>query len=432
MERSAGSIGTPITGFGAGDTIKLEQGNITSDVVTSNRDGTYTISLYTNPYYAAVVFTHVTLAAGTTAAQVAFKASGGETLVYVACFLSGTRIETEAGEIAVEDLAVGDSVVTLEIAGHTAGPAGERVLRPVRWLGHSRIDLGGLDEHAARQAAPVRVCAHAFAQDVPARDLLITPEHCILVDGGLIPARMLVNGASIVRDYSVRHYTVHHIECDRHAILLSDGLTTESYLDTGNRASFAASAKAVHDAAQGSATWASHAAAPLTTARDVVEPIWRRLLARAEQLGLQAPAMPARAEVARPSALHLELEDGTVLRARRCNGERHFFVLPAGTGRAILVSANGVPSEIEGPFVDDRRRLGVLVESATLWKDLRSAALSLGSSRLRGWHPPEQPDRPSWTDGRAEIDFDPVSQPTVLEVMLAGRYPSSCPMTRAV
>lgn len=107
-------------------------------------------------------------------------------------------------------------------------------------------------------------------------------------------------------------------------------------------------------------------------------------------------------------------------------------MLPAGTGRAILVSANGVPSEIEGPFVDDRRRLGVLVESARLWTDLRSAALSLGSSRLRGWHPPEQPDRPSWTDGRAEIDFDPVSQPTVLEVMLAGRYPSSCPMTRAV
>ena len=417
VQGNAGSITTSITGFASGDSIVIEEGDITSETATRNSDGSYTISLYQNPYYAAVVFTHVSLGSGVAASQIAFKVSGNETIVTIACFLTGTRIATDQGNIAIEQLSPGDQVVTLE--------GGERVLRSIRWLGRRDIDLTGLDEQAARDAAPIRIHAHAFAANIPARDLLVTPEHCIFVDGGLIPARMLVNGASIVQDRSLLRFTVHHLECERHAILLSDGLTTESYLDTGNREGFGATDPAHHQATQASASWSTDAAAPLTTQRAVVEPIWRRLLVRAEQLGLVAPK-PAAAISTSPTrdpALRLRLDDGTVLRARSRNGERHFFVLPAGTERAILLSRSAVPAEVEGPFVDDRRRLGVLVQSATLWMELRNAAIPLAASWLQGWHPAEHPGQPEWTDGEAEITFDAVSQSTILEVTLAGMAP---------
>jgi hypothetical protein len=73
---------------------------------------------------------------------------------------------------------------------------------------------------------------------VPHRDLLVMPEHCILVQGRLIPARMLVKGRSILIDRDVVSYQYFHAELETHGILLAEGLTAESYLDTGNRAIF--------------------------------------------------------------------------------------------------------------------------------------------------------------------------------------------------
>ena len=74
----------------------------------------------------------------------------------------------------------------------------------------------------------MRIRADAFAPGIPSRDLLITPEHCVLVDNRLVPARMLVNGSSIVRETGLHRFTVHHVECDRHASILSEGLATAS------------------------------------------------------------------------------------------------------------------------------------------------------------------------------------------------------------
>ena len=76
-------------------------------------------------------------------------------------------------------------------------------------------------------------------------------------------------------------------------------------------------------------------------------------------------------------------------------------------------------SSKKGPFVDDRRRLGVCVRSATLWTG-RGAALDLAGDGLRGWHRAEQPGGGCWTDGAAELALPPLAQATVLEVELVG------------
>jgi hypothetical protein len=145
----------------------------------------------------------------------------------LACFAEGTRILTEAGEIPVEDVAVGDLV-----PGQVSGQ-----VRRVTWVGQRTVDV----KHHPRpwDVAPVRIRAGALAAGQPHRDLLLSPDHAVLVDGALIPVRYLVNGATIVQQ-RVARITYWHVELDRHDVLLAEGMPCESFLDTGNRGAFAA------------------------------------------------------------------------------------------------------------------------------------------------------------------------------------------------
>jgi len=101
------------------------------------------------------------------------------TLSNVACFAAGTCILTSTGERAVETLRVGDIVLTLSGSGLVA--------QPVKWLGHRRIDL--TSHPRLETVAPVRVQLGAFADGIPHRDLMVSPNHAIFVDGKLICAR---------------------------------------------------------------------------------------------------------------------------------------------------------------------------------------------------------------------------------------------------
>jgi probable HAF family extracellular repeat protein len=142
----------------------------------------------------------------------------------VACYLRGTRILTERGEVAIEALAIGDRVVT------ASGPA-----RPVVWLGHRALDCGAYADPKA--VWPVRVSAGAFAPGVPSRDLWLSPAHNIAFEGALVPALHLQNGQSVAQ-VPVKTVEYRHLELDAHDIVLAEGLPAESYLDTGNRTAF--------------------------------------------------------------------------------------------------------------------------------------------------------------------------------------------------
>ena len=140
----------------------------------------------------------------------------------------GTRILTPQGEVDVETLAEGDAVVT------ASGSLGT-----VTWVGRRHLRL---DTHPKPQKIkPIRIAAGAFGRNLPARDLLLSPGHGILVRdlGGdrLIPAGYLVNGRTIVQ-LDWREVTYVHVELDRHDTMLAEGLATESYLDCGQRADF--------------------------------------------------------------------------------------------------------------------------------------------------------------------------------------------------
>lgn len=145
----------------------------------------------------------------------------------IACFAAGTRIATARGEVPVEALRLGDLVVT---AGRGAG------LRPIRWLGRTRADIA---RHPDRTAiAPILVRAGALGSGAPHRDLRVSPDHALHLDGHLVPAALLVNGTTILQELWCPAVEYWHVELDSHGLLIAEGALAESYLDDGNRGQF--------------------------------------------------------------------------------------------------------------------------------------------------------------------------------------------------
>lgn len=328
------------------------------------------------------------------------------------CFLEGTRLRAGAEEIAVEDLRAGDMVTVLL--------DGDEVLKPVKWIGRR----GFVVDPASEDSYPVRVRAHAFGAGVPHRDLLVTPEHCIFVDGRLIPVRMLVNGTSIVSDRSIGAYTYFHVELEEHGILIAEGLTAESYLDTGNRGNFSNSdlSDLRPDFSAGAAhkSWDA-AAAPFTVERAIVEPIWHRLAVRALELGFAAPAMAALVE---DPELRLVTEAGREIRPLRRDGNRYAFTVPNGTGALRIASRTARPCDVIGPFVDDRRRLGVRIGEIRVLDGRCQTVVRdhLVNTDLAGWHAIE-PGTGRWTDGGALLPVELGDGPALVELQLVAAGP---------
>jgi Ca2+-binding RTX toxin-like protein len=165
---------------------------------------------------------------GTTVTFIDFErvSFGGTPPVDMPCFAAGTRILTPSGERPVEALRAGDLVVTA--AGRIA---------PVRWVGHRAVQLRR--HPRPRAAAPVRIAAGALGPGTPLRDLRVSPDHALLLDGVLVPALALVDGAAVVQEAWCAAVTYFHVELDRHDVLVAEGAAAESYLDDGNRHLFA-------------------------------------------------------------------------------------------------------------------------------------------------------------------------------------------------
>lgn len=145
----------------------------------------------------------------------------------VICFGSGTMIETDQGAKLIEDIAVGDLVQTKD-----AG------FQPVQWAGCRRMT--GARLYAMPELRPVRIMAGALGIGEPTEDLLVSPDHRILLKGNkarllfnteevLVAAKDLINGRTVVSDHRVREITYHHLLFENHQILFANGIESESY-----------------------------------------------------------------------------------------------------------------------------------------------------------------------------------------------------------
>ena len=323
----------------------------------------------------------------------------------VVCFAVGSRILTTRGELPVEAIAQGDIVVT-----------GAGAHRPVTWVGHRRIDLARHPQ--PNRAAPVRIRRDAVADGLPARDLYLSPDHCLLLDGRLIPAKLLINFMTITHECERDSVAYYHIELDRHDVLLAEGLPVESYLDTGNRAFFANAGLplVLHPAFlvnAGQEVWDRRACAPLAIDGATVAPVSHRLAERARALGYAPPVH----ETTDDPALRLYV-DGRVLQPVTNDRRRYLFVLPAGASDVRLRSRGTVPSELV-PHLDDWRRLGVAVRRIELRAGGDVMEIPVDHLRLTGgWHEVETDGATTWrwTNGDAVLPLPAAGRPAVLEV----------------
>ncbi len=157
-------------------------------------------------------------------AAVAF-ATQAEAQVGSACYCRGTLILTDRGEIPVEELRIGDRLVT--ISGDT---------KPIKWIGQrsytGRFALG------RRDILPICIRAGALGEQTPRRDLWISPHHAMFLDGVLIEAKDLINGVSVVQAPSVEKVEYFHLELDDHDVIFAEGALSESYIDDDNRGLF--------------------------------------------------------------------------------------------------------------------------------------------------------------------------------------------------
>lgn len=183
---------------------------------------------------------------------------------YIPCFLAGTRIATPRGEVAIESLRPGDTVRSV-LRGTATVIA--------TW--HRRLACNGNPA-----LLPVRVRAGAWAPGVPARDLLLSPDHAIRSGDVLIPIRHLIDGdavAQVTRDLA----SYWHLQLDRHDIVLAEGMECESYLETDAGAVTAGRANGPA-AGLASRVWEAEGCLPLVVTGPDVEQARAHIARRAE------------------------------------------------------------------------------------------------------------------------------------------------------
>lgn len=145
----------------------------------------------------------------------------------ITCFAPGTAIKTPTGETAVETLKPGDLITTAD--GRTIA---------VAWIGRQTVST--IFQPPERRRL-IRICANALRPGVPDRDLFITADHALLIQGVLCNAGALVNGRSIrtapmPSDFGT--YTVYHIETETHDVILANATPAETFVDTISRQVF--------------------------------------------------------------------------------------------------------------------------------------------------------------------------------------------------
>lgn len=152
----------------------------------------------------------------------------------VPCFAAGTLIATPGGPRRIEDLAAGDLVCA---ADH--GP------QAIRWIGRMTLDAARLARHP--HLRPIRIRAGALGPGVPDADLLLSPQHRVLIRSAiaarmfgtsevLLPACRLLAVPGIAVATDILCVTYLHILLDQHDILIANGAGAESlYLGTQAR-----------------------------------------------------------------------------------------------------------------------------------------------------------------------------------------------------
>lgn len=162
-----------------------------------------------------------------TAVDRTHSGAGAQVAGGVICFTPGTRIATPDGPRLIEGLTLGDRILTRDNGA-----------QDILWAGSRRMT--GARLHAMPHLRPIRFRAGALGIDRPDSDLVVSPQHRMLMRGPaaralfnsdevLVKAEDLLNDVTISVDHALREVTYIHILLDRHNIVWANGMETESF-----------------------------------------------------------------------------------------------------------------------------------------------------------------------------------------------------------
>lgn len=145
----------------------------------------------------------------------------------VICFTPGTFLDTPDGPRLIQTLRQGDRVLTRDNGA-----------QELLWTGHRR--MSGARLHAMPHLRPIRFRRDALGLDRPDLDLLVSPQHRMLVKGAAaralfnteevpVAAENLINDHSITVEYGLREVTYVHVLLGQHNVIWANGLETESF-----------------------------------------------------------------------------------------------------------------------------------------------------------------------------------------------------------
>jgi hypothetical protein len=145
----------------------------------------------------------------------------------VVCFTPGTMLETPDGQVPVEELVAGDRVTTRDNGSED-----------ILWVGERHVS--GARLYAMPDLRPVRIREGALGDDRPVGDLIVSPDHRMMIKGPaalalwgerevLVTARDMIDDHRVTRDFSAKSVTYIHLMLPRHHILVANGMETESF-----------------------------------------------------------------------------------------------------------------------------------------------------------------------------------------------------------
>ncbi len=349
----------PVVNMASGDAIDLIG---VAPSLVSDAGGTLTVSGQ-GGFGLAEAAAQAAIAIGTDGFGGTYVTVGGA----MPCFARGTRLLTADGYRPVETLRPGHRLVTE--GGGT---------EPIVWIGSRTIDLSR--DEAAPLLHPVIITPGAFGPGVPACAVTLSPLHAVLAGDGLVPASLLVNGATVLRDCSRFAVTYYHVELARHAVIRAENLPCETYRDDGNRDRFAV--------ALGVPGAPASSCRPVVTSGAALLAVRAMLHCRAIELGYQivhGAQVDARAGDAPPIL-------------PRCRRGRLDFILLAPVSRLVL-RARATPPAYTDPASEDRRSLGICAAGVV------ANGVRLPAWHGVGWFSPDEGDRGMWSGGAAELVF---------------------------
>jgi hypothetical protein len=151
----------------------------------------------------------------------------------VVCFLKGTKILTQRGHIAIENIQISDRVVTKgKILNNETLANDNFKLEPIVWVSNFNVPKLNVDSY------PICIKQNALGPNRPFEDLYVSPNHGIIINGKLVPAKNLANGITIYQDCSKDSITYYHLELKKHSAIVANGVLSESFLDLNNKYAF--------------------------------------------------------------------------------------------------------------------------------------------------------------------------------------------------